>query len=294
MSILGSNCGCEGSKLRITPNATFSTPVIDGKYLKTSFLDLNATETTTNSVPVVMGVNRDEGGVLYSLDPTTNLTAGIIDLAESEKLNASALLAPGVAPLGTGPGSNMTLRVFNTTIRIYTDNSFHCVNEYTAYAGVKGGVLPNIYYFEFNRTYQDPAYNINDVCQAPVTPSHPFGDPSMEYFKCHAGDLANTFGNVARVGFPARDENDMPFAQLIVDYWTAFARTFNPNPDYEYLKVRGYWSTLNQIASSGPWRSVEASNPEMMELQWNSVMRPFPDALQCAALGQPLDYLYEW
>ncbi|KAF2100335.1 cholinesterase [Rhizodiscina lignyota] len=268
-------------------------PVIDGKYLRSSYLNLNASAkgTDTNSVPVMLGVNRDEGGVLAPFFHTTNLTTGIDDMAASLKLSANAIISSGAFPLGMG--SNMTLRVFNTTTRIYTDNSFHCSSQYTAYAGVKFGVLPDIWYFEFNRTYQDPGYNMNGVCLPPVTPSHPFGDPSLEYYKCHAGDLANTFGNVARGGFPARDENDMPFSQLCLDYWTAFGRNLNPNPDPEYLRVRGYWNTLNQISFSGPWKPVDASNPEMLELQWNSVMKPFPDAKQCDVIGQPLDHLFE-
>jgi hypothetical protein len=107
----------------------------------------------------------------------------------------------------------------------------------------------------------------------------------MEYFKCHAGDLANAFGNVARVGFPARDENDMPFAQMVVDYWTAFARNLDPNPSLEYLKVRGYWNTINQIAVSGKWTPVDSKRPMMMELQWNGLMVPFKDEEQCTVLG---------
>ena len=187
--------------------------------------------------------------------------------------------------------NNLTLDVFNTTTRLLTDASFHCSNEFTAYAGVKTGVLPNVWYSEFNRTYQDPGYNSNGVCGAPITASHPFGDPELEYYKCHAGDLANTFGNVARVGFPARDEYDMPFAALVVDYWTAFGRTLNPNPDAGYLKARGYWSTIGQIAESGPWEAVTVNDPKQLVLQWNSVMMPLPDQEQCAVLGQPLDYL---
>lgn len=151
-------------------------------------------------------------------------------------------------------------------------------------------MLPKAWFYEFNRTYQDPGYDMYDVCQPPKTSSHPFGDPSAEYFKCHAGDLANTFGNIARVGFPFRDENDVPFMQLITDYWTSFARNLDPNPDMAYLEVRGYWSTIHQIAVSGAWDPVTVGEPMMMELQWNSVMRPFRDAEQCAVLGFPPGY----
>ncbi|KAH8816012.1 Alpha/Beta hydrolase protein [Xylogone sp. PMI_703] len=278
----------------INLKTNFNYPVMDGKYLTSSYIKLDGHDrhSPTNSVPVLMGVNRDEGGVLSTLYQTDDLTTGIEDVSASQGLNSTAILASKAFSLGNGPNpSNLTLDVFNTTTRIYTDNSFRCANQFTAYAGVKSGVLPHIWFYEFNRTYQDPAYNVNGVCGAPVTKTHPFGDPSAEYFKCHAGDLANTFGNVARVGFPERDGNDMPFAQVVVDYWTAFGRNLNPNPDLEYLKVRGYWNTINQIKVSGKWDPVNWKHPKMMELQWNSFMAPFRDEQQCAVLGYPLDLL---
>jgi hypothetical protein len=239
----------------------------------------------------MLGVNRDEEGVLGTIFPTTNLNTGIEDIAAANHINATTIISSGLFPLGTSVTNNATLDVFNTTTRISTDLSFRCVNQFSAYAGVKEGVLPNTWFFEFNRTYQDPGYNPNGICAAPITPSHPYGDPSLEYFKCHAGDLANTFGNVARVGFPDRDGLDAKFGQLITDYWTAFARSQDPNPELGYLEVRGYWNTIGQITKSGSWEKVRAEEPRMMELQWNSVMMPFRDVEQCAVLGFPLDYL---
>ncbi|KAH0291787.1 alpha/beta-hydrolase, partial [Aureobasidium sp. EXF-3399] len=269
----------------------FNYPVVDGTYLLSTFIDLNSTTNTTNRVPLMLGVNRDEEGVLGTIYPTTDLTTGIEDLAAANHFDATSILSSGLFPLGTSATNNATLDVFNTTTRISTDASFRCVNQFSAYAGVANGVLPNTWFFEFNRTYQDPGYNPNGICAAPVTPSHPHGDPSLEYFKCHAGDLANTFGNVARVGFPDRDGLDAKFGGLITDYWTAFARGGDPNPPEAYLRARGYWSTIGQIAKSGSWEKVIASQPRMMELQWDSVMMPFRDVEQCAVLGFPLDYL---
>ncbi|KAI9657176.1 MAG: hypothetical protein M1821_003343 [Bathelium mastoideum] len=265
-------------------------PVIDGKYLTSAYFNFNTSNSTINSVPVMIGVNRDEGGVLAPFFPTTNLTTGIRDIAATESLNASAILASGAFPLGNGPvPSNASLDVFNTTTRIYTDASFRCSSQGSVYQGVRSGRLPHVWFYEFNRTYQDPAYNMNGVCLPAPTAAHPHGDPSLEYFKCHAGDLANTFGNVARVGFPARDENDMPFARLVVDYWTAFARQGDPNLDVEWLAARGYWSSIAQVGVSGSWPKVEIGAPQLLELQWNSFVRGFRDEEQCQVLGLGLN-----
>jgi hypothetical protein len=144
--------------------------------------------------------------------------------------------------------------------------------------------------FHFKR-YQDPGYNYNGVCQAPITPTHPHGDPSLEYFKCHAGDLELNFGNFLRDGLPERDEFDLPFAQRLTDYWTSFGRTMNPNPDPAWLAARGYWSTLQQNDYAGEWEEVDASSPRMMLLQWNSAMVPFGDVEQCAVIGESLHSL---
>jgi len=127
-----------------------------------------------------MGVNRDEGGVLSTNYQTPNLTQGIINLSRSTGLNASTIIASNKFPLGTFPINSTTLDVFNTTVRIYTDNSFTCTNEFVAYAGVKNKVLPHIWFYEFNRTYQDPGYNSNGYCTPIVTPTHPYGDPNLE------------------------------------------------------------------------------------------------------------------
>ncbi|KAK3670672.1 hypothetical protein LTR78_009507 [Recurvomyces mirabilis] len=277
----------------------FNYPVIDGTYLTSSYINLNASAAgrDISSVPVISGVNRDEEGVLIPNFDTTNLTQSIVDLAASQGYSTAELNAIlthlDEFPLGSTPSNNNTLinQVFNTTVRIATDGGFHCSDENTIIAAASTGIFPKTWFFEFNRTYQDPGYNMNGACQAPVTSTHPAGDPELEYFKCHAGDLSISFGTFARSGFPERDQYDIPFAQLTVDYWTAFARELDPNPNPAFLTARGYWDTLRQTTIAGPWNAVNAKQPEMMELQWNGAMRPFPDAAQCSVLGQPLDAL---
>lgn len=85
--------------------------------------------------------------------------------------------------------------------------------------------------------------------------------------------------------------NDIPFSQLVVDYWTSFARNLDPNPNVDYLRARGYWDSLAAVEASGPWQPVDATKPELMLLQPQSSMAPFPDEVQCAVLGQPFDAL---
>ena len=173
-----------------------------------------------------------------------------------------------------------------------------------------------VYHFEFNRSHQitdypskpfnlvntkpkpAPGYSViltspQDLCNAPKSPSHPNGDPEGEYFKCHSGDLMEVFGTWRRLGLPERDQNDTPFTQSIVNRWTSFVRTHDPNPDPAYLRIRGYTNTTAEIEASGVWAPVEAADPTMCYLQWPSRQQPLGRDGECAALGMPINYHIE-
>ena len=100
------------------------------------------------------------------------------------------------------------------------------------------------------------------------------------------------FASWRRWGLPERDENDTPFTQLIIDSWSSWARTRNPNPDPAYLQARGYVNTTRELQSAGLWQPVTAESQTLRWLQWPSEQVPFGHSAQCAALGQPLDYFF--
>ena len=135
--------------------------------------------------------------------------------------------------------------------------------------------------------------NAQDLCNAPKSHSHLNGDPEGEYFKCHSGDLMEVFGTWRRLGLPERDQNDTPFTQSIVDRWTSFVRTYDPNPDPTYLRIRGHTNTTAEVEASGVWEPVDAADPTMRYLQWPSRQQPLGRDGECAALGMPIDYYLE-
>lgn len=191
--------------------------------------------------------------------------------------------------------------------------SFACLNFAFSKVATTSHLLPVVYHFEFNRSHQIPTYpeapfnfvsapciyrvkiplmlsDSQDLCNPPKTSKHPNGDPEGEYFKCHSGDLTEVFGSWRRLGLPARDDNDTPFTQSIVDRWTSFARTHSPNPDPAYLRIKGYTNTTAEIDASGSWKPVDEADPTMRYLQWPSRQQPLGRNEQCAGLGQPIDY----
>lgn len=97
-------------------------------------------------------------------------------------------------------------------------------------------------------------YPDTPVCNAPVTKRYPNGDPYSSY-DCHSGDNAYVFGNLAFLGYPARDEYDVPFARQMLDSWSSFARTGDPNPDPAWMHAMGYNLDYG-LGSSGPWEPL--------------------------------------
>lgn len=288
------NCTHASSQLdclRALPATTISTLsdsarylVVDGEYLQSSELDLTSRESTAR-VPLMLGTTRDDGAAMIGYPKAGE--------AIHQFLNESGLPS-SIAPSQSYPvpsGSNQTLNIFNTTARVATDGIFRCIDQATAYAGFNNHIFPEVFFYEFNRTYQMPGWSPNPpLCEAPKTADHPNGDPSKEYFKCHSGELYYVFGNVVRQGLALRDEYDLPFQQFVLDSWASFARTFNPTPDAKYTKARGYIDTTRQVEVAGSWTPFKNGSFKLRRLQWPSSMVELDETEQCRALNLPLTY----
>jgi carboxylesterase type B len=289
------NCTYAASQLeclRAVPATTISTLgdtarylVVDGEYLTSLELNLKDSSSTA-SVPLMLGTTRDDGAAMI----------GYPRAGESiSQFLSETGLPPTVAPSQVFPihsGSNQTLDMFNTTARVATDGGFRCVDQATAYAGFTNKIFPEIYFYEFNRTYQLSGWSPNPpLCQPPVTSAYPNGDPNGEYFKCHSGELYYVFGNVVREGLALRDEYDLPFQQFVLDSWASFARTFKPTPDVRYTTARGYVNTTRQVEIAGQWTPFKHNNYRLQRLQWPSAMADLDEIEQCRALDLPLEYL---
>ncbi|KAK3075435.1 hypothetical protein LTR53_001220 [Teratosphaeriaceae sp. CCFEE 6253] len=264
--------------------------VVDGTYVITPALEYNGTG-HVNRVPLLMGTMRDDDAPGLDYVQTTNLNLSLVN----NSLPFEPVVSnPDVFPIPSA--ANVSLDIFNVTARVSTDLTFRCLDLSTAYAVATTKTLPEIYYYEFNRSYQitywPPPPN-KALCNAVPDAAHPNGDPNAEYFKCHSGDLMEVFGTWRRWGLPERDENDTPFTQFVMDSWAAWLWKHDPNPDPAYLQVRGYANTTRELALAGSeWSPVTAASQTQRRLQWPSEQVAFGEAAQCVALGQPLDYYF--
>lgn len=266
----------------------------DGTYILDNELDVTKPG-YASKVDVMTGFNRDEAGVFveeYPEDGETftdyfsNKVAAGLGLPDSflENLDKRPFLGDA------GDGDATAEQIFNASVRIVSDAEFNCLDMSKAYSGARNGAFASAYSFMFNRTYSPSGYT-RTWCDPPATDARPHGDPDGEYYKCHGGEQLVMFGNALRADQPDRDGLDVPFMQLVVDYWSAFAKAGDPNPDEEYLAVRRYDETLAQVRATGRWERVDAEKPALRLLQWNGGQVPFVEVSQCEALGLPMDAL---
>lgn len=158
-------------------------PVVDGTYLTTGELVLTG-EGPAAKVPLMMGFMRDDGGSFFQY-PKRKVSIEEFLPTINFPLNASELALYPVPD-----SSNATLNVYNTSVLVLTNGEFRCLDTATAYSGVKNGVFEDVYFYQFNRSYQlGPGFPDANapVCDAPIEPGYPYGNPNKEYFKCHSG-----------------------------------------------------------------------------------------------------------
>ncbi|WRT65285.1 uncharacterized protein IL334_002228 [Kwoniella shivajii] len=261
--------------------------VQDGVYIATNRLQLTGKGSTAN-VPVMLGFMRDDGASFITYPKTaTNVTSVLGPSGFNTQLTPSTL---ALYPVPNG--QNATTNVYNASAALATDGEFRCLDLATAYSGALHKTFPAIYVYEFNRSYN--GYDPNPpVCQAPVEAGFPGGNPAREYFKCHSGELNYVFGTLSYLGLPDRDGYDIPMSQFVLDTWASFARTFNPNPDLQFLAARGFTNTTSIAQASGYWSMVDPEEPRLRVMQYpgyETDFYVFSNDQRCNALGLPLDY----
>ncbi|GAB7345152.1 hypothetical protein MBLNU457_3541t2 [Dothideomycetes sp. NU457] len=259
--------------------------VQDGVYVVTEDLDVYNTNSTSPRIPTVWGNVLNDGASFstYPTTPVANETEGLMVGLGISEYYAQSIINSGLFPYyDTG---NVTLDSFNVTQRVATDNTFRCIDQATAYAGVHSGAFTKSYYYQMNRAYG--GYNPNNVdAVGPIEPGFPYGDPEKPYFKLHGADMPWVFGNL----YPLRDANDLISEQLTTSYFASFVRELQPNTEASRLAVLGYTNTTRQVALSGPWEEVQNNNGPMKLLDTVSLTDNFQDIPQCEFLGYSINY----
>ncbi|KAF9548378.1 alpha/beta-hydrolase [Agrocybe pediades] len=265
--------------------------VVDGKFITTDKLVLNGKGPAANNAHVIFGWLRDDGADFMGAFPTSasTLTSSLLGAGFPFNVTQAAVNSP-LFPMPQG--SDPLMNLFNLTSRIGTDGQFVCINQATVQAAAKYSVFKSVYAFQFERSFGgfEP---IAGICDPAKTAQFPFGDTSLPYYRCHAGELTYVFGTQGQSNIAFRDPGDLILEQATTDIWGAFARTFNPNPAADYLEARGYTNTTALLKKSGPWEPITTKSKTPLRIidvpAWSSV--PFREVEQCSVLGLPLTML---
>ncbi|KAM3414462.1 hypothetical protein BST61_g9627 [Cercospora zeina] len=263
--------------------------VQDGYYVNTQQLIVSTRNDSTAHVPIIFGVDADDGASIGSQFPGNNVTSLANGIATSINVTthqAQRIIDSGLFPFyNTG---NLSLDAFNVSQRVATDITYRCIDEATVYAGAQSGAFPATYYYEFDRGWRgyDPSNLGLALSSGPVEPGYPHGNPNKPYFRLHGSEGGFTYG----VQTPLRDRNDLLASQLISGYFAQFTKTGDPNPDVEFLKVRGYFDALEQVEKSGKWEAVCDKTGPAKSLDVVSRSIRFPELKQCTWLNYTISY----
>ncbi|KAF2448947.1 alpha/beta-hydrolase [Karstenula rhodostoma CBS 690.94] len=244
-------------------------PVRDEVLIFTRALPLSGPLAHKHRIPVMIGKNRDELSYLITT-PTTNFTATMALLSSFSNVSLTHLSNSSFSPerLPTWPSLSEAQKeaaVFNATNRVATRLFFTCLTHAFAYSATKNNVFTAVYEFQFNRTYQTPRFGdaARPICGRDVD------NPDVEeYFKCHAGEVPYTFGNIVQQGWPDRDGTDTKFARVVVDWWSGFARTGGMQVEEGWLEARGFQESRQNMEEAGRW---VGDGSGYMRLQWGGV-----------------------
>ncbi|KAF9734810.1 Para-nitrobenzyl esterase 4 [Paraphaeosphaeria minitans] len=245
-------------------------PVVDGTYLSSSELLLDGSG-PSSGVALITGVMHDDGGPFTSFSKSLNASQTLTD----QGYDANDILGSGLFPVPQS--GNTTLDIFNLTARVATDVSFRCPTQSTIFSAIKNKVFPVVYSYEIDRGLQLTTWSPNPTtCEAPKTAEHTLGDPNLPYWKCHSGELYYEFGTAIH--------------DYLLDTWTAFGRTKNPNPDLKFLQARGFTNTSAIVKKSTPWKPTSAKDLKLRVLDVQPRDESFREVKQCEVLKLPTDY----
>lgn len=85
----------------------------------------------------------------YSL---ATITTNVSQALNAQSFNATSVMSSGDFQVPQGP--NGILNAYNVTSRVTTDSEFRYLDQATAYAAVTNAVFAELYFYEFNRSYQ--------------------------------------------------------------------------------------------------------------------------------------------
>lgn len=256
-----------------TTGALIERPSVDGTLIPGEFSDLVKTGKFNLKANIMWGTTKDEAGrFLKDYIPTpypantsnyNKVFQGFLGSQRQETLIQSGL----IKKYSHNSDSQELLNYF------YTAYYFYCPLQFISrqIAAIQSPI-PRIYNFRFNRGRSIPMFDISGFC-------------ASDDHVCHAKDIIPVFGSGAVVPSVFQTGDDARFSRMVIDRWTTFAKTGNPNPAADLVGVEN----TNPDVVNVPWVAYDAQNP-VLEFDLESKMVMGGQQEVCAFLDEQIKY----
>ncbi|KAF9911994.1 hypothetical protein EC991_001441 [Linnemannia zychae] len=208
-------------------------PVIDGDLIKDDFSVLVMEGRYNFNASIMWGTVKDEAGFyvpLYYTKPVPIARAAVNLELVFDKNRTAVILASDFFPL---PESDPD--AFRVTFTQFgTDYYWLCPLQFFTREMIKH---QSIYVYRFSRGRDMPLVEGN-FCSASTGRV------------CHSNEIQTVFASGAAVPGFSQTGNDARFARQVIDRFTTFAKTGDPNPQ------------------PGPFTGAANSNPDVVEVEW--------------------------
>ncbi|KAF9312289.1 hypothetical protein BG003_006429 [Podila horticola] len=223
-------------------------PTIDGDLIKQDFSAMVKAGTYNTKANIMWGTVHDEAGLFVpqyfpNPIPPANVSTAL-ELVFSPERTAQALQSQYLA---LDPNDSDAVR--NLFTRVGTQYYFFCPLRYLSRSMTK---RKPVYNFRFNRGRDTPLVG-GGYCSASTGRV------------CHSADIQPVFASGAAVPGFSQTGDDARFARQVVDRFTAFAKSGNPNPQAGVPGVEG----TNPDVAGVNWVPYDDTNP-ILELNVQS------------------------
>ncbi|KAF8935299.1 Carboxylesterase family-domain-containing protein [Dissophora ornata] len=251
-----------------TTSALIERPSIDGLLIAAEFSSLVKSEQYNTDANIMWGTVHDEAGLFVPQYfpkpvPTNNLTGAlqvIFDANQAQQIKDSEYYQLNASD---------TDAVRDLITLVGTDYYFLCPLRYLSRQMTK---IKNVYNFRFNRGREIPLVG-ESYCATSTGRV------------CHSMDIQPVFASGDAIPGYSQTGDDARFARQVVDRFTTFAKTANPNPQANQQGVE----LTNPDVTSVNWIPYDDTNP-ILELNVQSSMSITVETAPCSWMDTSFPY----
>ncbi|KAG0196476.1 hypothetical protein BGX28_010083 [Mortierella sp. GBA30] len=251
-------------------------PTVDGSLIPQDFAELVRSGRYNKNAKILWGNTRDEAGLIipmYYPNPIP-INDGMNNASVLFKENRTRKLFTS-SYYQFNSSDNDTVR--NEYSKAETDFLFRCANQIMSRGAATQKSDVYAYRMDHGRggMYAWLGQGNITFCNGRV---------------CHTDDLPPTFGSADATRGIEQTGDDARFSRQIIDRWSTFAWTGNPNP----IKGQPGLASENQDVTDVQWPVYTASNNPVLALRLqNSTVETNSDTARCNWIAKNVEYDYQ-